>query len=248
MFRFCTDGSVEEKVIEKAYKKLALDALVIQQGRLQENQKNLNKDELLSMVRYGADKIFDGAGTGSTITDDDIETIIAKGADETKLLNEKMAGFTDKALKFSMDADASLYEFDDKDEKEDKQFEGIDMKAVISAGWIDPPKRERKKNYNESDYYRDVMAQGPRPSKATGPRILKLQNMSDFQFYDVPRITALYNKDVARKQFDWQRARTAEELEQRRAAGAAPGEIHRPAAPERRRAHRVREPPQRRLQ
>ena len=58
-----------------------------------------------------------------------------------------------------MDADASLYEFDDKDEKEDKQFEGIDMKAVISAGWIDPPKRERKKNYNESDYYRDVMAQ-----------------------------------------------------------------------------------------
>merc|ERR1719253_1313464 len=49
VFRFCTDNSVEEKVIEKAYKKLAL---VIQQGRLQENQKNLNKDELLSMVRY----------------------------------------------------------------------------------------------------------------------------------------------------------------------------------------------------
>ena len=64
-------------MIEKAYKKLALDALVIQQGRLQENQKNLNKDGG-GMVRYGADKIFDGAGTGSTITDDDIETIIAK--------------------------------------------------------------------------------------------------------------------------------------------------------------------------
>ena len=69
VFRFCTDNSVEEKVIEKAYKKLALDALVIQQGRLQENQKNLNKDELLSMVRYGAEKIFDGA-QGSTITDE----------------------------------------------------------------------------------------------------------------------------------------------------------------------------------
>ena len=139
VFRFCTDGSVEEKVIEKAYKKLALDALVIQQGRLQENQKNVNKEELLSMVRFGADKIFDGT-TNSTITDEDIDTIIAKGEDETKLLNEKMAGFTDKALKFSMDADASLYEFEDKEAADSKEaFEGLDVKAVIAQGWIDPP-------------------------------------------------------------------------------------------------------------
>ena len=213
VFRFCTDNSVEEKVIEKAYKKLALDALVIQQGRLQENQKNLNKEELLSMVRYGADKIFDGAGSGATITDEDIETIIAKGEDETKQLNEKMAGFTDKALKFSMDADASLYDFADKEAGDDTKFEGLDVQAVISANWIDPPKRERKKNYNESDYYRDVLAQGSKPTQAKGPRILKLQNMSDFQFYEVARITALYEKDVARKQYDWQRARQAEELQ-----------------------------------
>jgi hypothetical protein len=38
VFRFCTENSIEEKVIEKAYKKLRLDALVIQQGRLTENQ------------------------------------------------------------------------------------------------------------------------------------------------------------------------------------------------------------------
>ena len=37
MFRFCTENSIEEKVIEKAYKKLRLDALVIQQGRLTDN-------------------------------------------------------------------------------------------------------------------------------------------------------------------------------------------------------------------
>ena len=213
VFRFCTDGSVEEKVIEKAYKKLALDALVIQQGRLQENQKNVNKDELLSMVRFGADKIFDGT-TNSTITDEDIDTIIAKGEDETKLLNEKMAGFTDKALKFSMDADASLYEFEDKEAADSKEaFEGLDVKAVIAQGWIDPPKRERKKNYNESDYYRDVMNQGPRKPAASGPRILKLQNMSDFQFYEVPRITELYNKEVARKQYEWHREKQLEALQ-----------------------------------
>jgi SWI/SNF-related matrix-associated actin-dependent regulator of chromatin subfamily A member 5 len=42
------------------------------------------------------------------------------------------------------------------------------MKAVISAGWVDPPKRERKKNYNENEYYREVMVQAPRAIKATG--------------------------------------------------------------------------------
>ena len=38
------------QVIEKAYKKLRLDALVIQQGRLVENTKGVNKEDLLNMV------------------------------------------------------------------------------------------------------------------------------------------------------------------------------------------------------
>ncbi len=47
-----------DQVIEKAYKKLRLDALVIQQGRLVENTKGVNKEDLLSMVRYGAELVF----------------------------------------------------------------------------------------------------------------------------------------------------------------------------------------------
>jgi SWI/SNF-related matrix-associated actin-dependent regulator of chromatin subfamily A member 5 len=39
VFRFCIENSIEEKVIEKAYKKLRLDALVIQQGRLTEKNQ-----------------------------------------------------------------------------------------------------------------------------------------------------------------------------------------------------------------
>ena len=58
VFRLCVENSIEEKVIEKAYKKLRLDALVIQQGRLTENTKSVNKDDLLSMVRYGAEMVF----------------------------------------------------------------------------------------------------------------------------------------------------------------------------------------------
>jgi len=40
VFRLCIENSIEEKVIEKAYKKLRLDALVIQQGRLSDNSQS----------------------------------------------------------------------------------------------------------------------------------------------------------------------------------------------------------------
>ncbi|CEF98864.1 Helicase, C-terminal [Ostreococcus tauri] len=201
VFRFCTDGSVEEKVIEKAYKKLALDALVIQQGRLQENKKNLGKDELLSMVRFGAEKIFDSSSTA--VTEEDIDAIMARGEEETKALNSKMQGFTEKAIQFSMGAENSLYEFADEEDKPAALPEGIDMKTIISSNWIDPPKRERKKNYNETDYYRNAMAQSARPAKAAGPKIAKLQQMNDFQFYNTSRIQEIYDKDVRRKTYEW---------------------------------------------
>ena len=37
--------------------------------------------------------------------------------------------------------------------------------------------------------------------------------MSDFQFYEVPRITELYNKEVARKQYEWHREKQLEALQ-----------------------------------
>lgn len=43
--------AIEEKVIERAYKKLALDALVIQQGRLAEQKSNDFFKELTNVVQ-----------------------------------------------------------------------------------------------------------------------------------------------------------------------------------------------------
>lgn len=69
------------QVIEKAYKKLRLDALVIQQGRLTQNTSKVGKDDLLSMVKYGAEQVF--SSEPAKITDEDIDAIISKGESET---------------------------------------------------------------------------------------------------------------------------------------------------------------------
>ena len=43
VFRFITEGSVEERMLERAAQKLRLDQLVIQQGRTQATKGNLNQ-------------------------------------------------------------------------------------------------------------------------------------------------------------------------------------------------------------
>ena len=81
VFRFITEGSVEERMLERAAQKLRLDQLVIQQGRTQQAKGTLvfirllewcmvsskltlvhsaaaNKEELLEMITHGADKII----------------------------------------------------------------------------------------------------------------------------------------------------------------------------------------------
>lgn len=64
--------------MERAEVKLRLDKLVIQQGRLADSKgQSLNKDEMLNMIRHGANHVF--ASKESEITDEDIDTILTKG-------------------------------------------------------------------------------------------------------------------------------------------------------------------------
>ena len=84
VFRFVEENTVEEKILEKAEIKLRLDKMVIQQGRLADSKANaLNKDEMLGMIRYGANHIF--ASKDSEITDEDIDEILKKGEEKVRM-------------------------------------------------------------------------------------------------------------------------------------------------------------------
>jgi SWI/SNF-related matrix-associated actin-dependent regulator of chromatin subfamily A member 5 len=78
VFRFITENSVEERMLERAAQKLRLDQLVIQQGRQQQSKGACscickrahfsccfrfgllaaNKEELMEMITAGAEKII----------------------------------------------------------------------------------------------------------------------------------------------------------------------------------------------
>lgn len=81
VFRFITEGSVEERMLERAAQKLRLDQLVIQQGRTQATKGGFtqsphmcgrltryssfaiaaNKEELLEMITHGAEQIVNSS-------------------------------------------------------------------------------------------------------------------------------------------------------------------------------------------
>ncbi|KAG2500855.1 hypothetical protein HYH03_001616 [Edaphochlamys debaryana] len=217
VFRFCIENSIEEKVIEKAYKKLRLDALVIQQGRLTENNATkVNKDDLINMVRYGAELVF--SSDSANITDADIDAIIKKGERDTADLNQKMQQFTENAMKFTMDG-GMAYEFKDED---DERADLGDLKAIMGSNWIDPPKRERKRhmlNYNDADYYKNALKTGQ--TKDAKTRVPKMPVLQDFQFFNVPRIQELYEKEHAHELFTQARASKEQTLKNQGASDEA---------------------------
>ena len=74
VFRMVIENTVDEKIIERAEVKLKLDRMVIQQGKLAEQKTNLNKDEMLSMIRHGANKVF--ASKDLETLDTDIDRLL----------------------------------------------------------------------------------------------------------------------------------------------------------------------------
>uniref|UniRef100_A0A3B4C3U8 SNF2 related chromatin remodeling ATPase 1 n=1 Tax=Pygocentrus nattereri TaxID=42514 RepID=A0A3B4C3U8_PYGNA len=188
VFRLITENTVEERIVERAEMKLRLDSIVIQQGRLIEQQNKLGKDEMLQMIRHGATHVF--ASKDSELTDEHIDSILERGAKKTAEMNERMQKLGESSLRnFTMDTssgETSLYNFEGEDYREKQKLSTME--------WIEPPKRERKANYAVDAYFREALrVSEPRAPKA--PRPPKQPNIQDFQFFP-PRLFELLEMEI----------------------------------------------------
>ncbi|KTG37586.1 hypothetical protein cypCar_00030283 [Cyprinus carpio] len=171
VFRFITDNTVEERIVERAEMKLRLDSIVIQQGRLVDpNTSKLGKDEMLSIIRHGATHVF--ASKESEITDEDIDAILERGEKKTMEMKEKLANLGESSLRnFTMDTENSVYNFEGEDYREKKK---------VITNWIEPPKRERKANYAVDAYFREALRVSE-PKAPKVPRNPDLPNSAQMQ-------------------------------------------------------------------
>lgn len=200
VFRFVTDNSVEEKILERATQKLRLDQLVIQQNRVSAQKKKENKgdskDALLSMIQHGAADVFQSVASssrGSPQPDEeapeaefDLDALLAKSQDKTQSLNQKYSALgLDDLQKFNQD---SAYEWNGQDFKKKTQ------KDIISPLWMNPTKRERKDTtYSVDGYYKDVLQTG-RASTPSHPRMPRPHAFYSHQLQPA-QLKVLYEKE-----------------------------------------------------
>ncbi|KAJ1817125.1 chromatin remodeling complex Adenosinetriphosphatase [Coemansia sp. RSA 2598] len=211
VYRFISEDTVEEKVLERAMQKLRLDQLVIQQGRLAQPSKGTSREQLLDMVQFGAESIFNsasdktsatnsraGSGAATPVPSDsaagpnnvDIDDILRRGESRTHELQSKYADMgLDDLNKFANESTSTT------------QWEGEDYArkrraADIAQLWIQPAKRERKVNYAVDDYYREALRQNAKSNMAQrAPRPPKQLHIHDFQFYP-PELNELLEKEL----------------------------------------------------
>jgi len=192
VYRLVTENTVDEKIVERAAVKLKLDRMVIQQGRLSDqNKTNLGKDDMLNMIRHGAKQVFLSDKDGE-MDDADVEAILQQGEIKTAAANKKLDTLGESSLRnFTLDTkqEESVYSFEGEDFREKNRDD-------IGLNWIAPPKRERKANYAVDAYFRDALrVGGVEPKAHKAPRPPKQPIVQDFQFFP-SRLFELLDQEI----------------------------------------------------
>ncbi|KAG2360929.1 SNF2 family N-terminal domain-containing protein [Suillus spraguei] len=188
VFRFITEDSVEERMLERAAQKLRLDQLVIQQGR-QQQAKAASKDELLEMITHGAEKLINSAD--AFLINDDIDAIVQRGEERTAELNSKYEGLNLEDLN-NFKSDATVQQWEGEDFRPGRKGLNFNMLSLS--------KRERKANYSVDNYYKETLRVANSNARETSIPLPLLQLTpvcrQDFQFFD-PALAQLQERELA---------------------------------------------------
>jgi superfamily II DNA or RNA helicase len=218
VFRLITEGTVEEKVLERALQKLRLDQLVIQQGKLTNANKALTSEEILAMIKHGVSNVLssqpgrakeDGgeeSGEGNAI---DLAEILARGEQKTKELQSRFQN-ADLEDILAMDSTSTPILDNGNDQGDDDE----DAEALRSAAerarqqqlqeLQQPTRRERKAaQYVVDGYYREVFGQlaaaskkeAAPPAQPMRPPMPKNHVMLEHQFFP-PDLKPLVEKEI----------------------------------------------------
>ena len=82
VLRFICEGTLEERIYKRALKKLYLDAMVVQQGRMQAKEDSLGAKEMLGMIRFGVEAMF--KNKNEPLQEEDLDVLLNRGENAGK--------------------------------------------------------------------------------------------------------------------------------------------------------------------
>jgi hypothetical protein len=156
VYRLVTVGTVEQKIVERACLKLKLDAVVVKLDRLAggDRSKALTKEEMQSMITFGADNVIRAAADNpnAIVTDADIEEILRVGDKRTRdmvqAVDAKLSSLGGAFASFAGGgagdgtASGGLLDFTIEDPSM-QTFEGVDYKGYGRAARREEEERAR---------------------------------------------------------------------------------------------------------
>lgn len=123
-----------------------------------------------------------------------------------------MADFTADAKQFTMDG-GIVYDFKDEDDYKTAKKDLSHLKKAMASGWVEEPRQRKVRvNYNESEFLKATM-KASKEDKVKGPRLSKMPQLNDFQFFNTQRIEELYTIEHAHETWKFQQHHRRLELE-----------------------------------
>ena len=189
VYRFITKNTMEEKMVEKQTMKLKLDSLIIQKGRMAPKNTGMGKDDLVDMVNYGADAIFE---IGSNCDDEDIEEMIKNGEERAFNLNKQAEDVMKEKfdmVNFEMNT-CNLYQFEDVDYLKEKRKDAEENLKKNVIALLDQEtnlnsRRKNQKSMAESNLCPNIFGNG-NIGISNEAKKKKLARVTDFRFYPDP--------------------------------------------------------------
>ena len=194
VYRFVCEGTVEEKIVERAAKKLKIDQLIIQKGKNVQNK--VSALEMTNILQYGADKLF----SNDKRTDEkSIEQILEYSINKTESVNSHLKTLEEKLsinnLSLSTGNKSDIYQFEGEDyKKKSKEQTNNFVSLSFALG-----QRERKTIHGN-------LTSVPKKTKFVRPRHLegwyaKAGGGYIHQFYDRETLDYLDEKEKNWKEY-----------------------------------------------
>ena len=141
IYRFVCEGTVEEKIVERAATKLKIDHLIIQKGKKNENKATAI--EMTTMLQYGADKIFREKNENNE--EKTIEQILEYSINKTETVNNTVLKSLEEKLNVANlslngGTKGDIYQFEGEDYKKKNELSHNFVKLSYAIG-----NREHKK-------------------------------------------------------------------------------------------------------
>ncbi|KAJ1614895.1 SNF2L-like protein [Cryptosporidium canis] len=194
VYRFVTEKTVEERIVERAAKKLKLDSLIIQQGLISNASHSApDNRELHEMIQFGAQEVYHTRDS-SSVTDEDIDTILAAAQERTNEMNAKMKKLSSELdlQNLRLDGGIKTYMHPEIKENDSRHVEdqiNKESSLQMDITWFDLGERKTKWKLETSSSNASTVKKQQKP-KLSGWRA-QVGGGYDHQFFNVKRLDEL---------------------------------------------------------